>query len=230
MKRVTIRKYLVAAAAVTLALGCGGPAAAVPVDEAIGTPDQYSTPKARTLASTHHGQLVSLYESISTCLPWVNVNTHGIGFRKPKWAKEDERFLATWILIDQKDDGRFGAFPVERRASAMFSRYGVDLLRRMTALKGVAGDAGLQGYGVVLSWTKPGSDQKVNESLVFWVDKATAQGFVTRRVPATELVSRAKLNYFDGTEEHGRIALEVWEDNFTTTFKVKDAAPSAQAC
>ena len=51
MKRVTIRKYLVAAAAVTLALGCGGPAAAVPVDEAIGTPDQYSTPKARTLAS-----------------------------------------------------------------------------------------------------------------------------------------------------------------------------------
>jgi len=50
-------------------------------------------------------------------------------------------------------------------------------------------------------------------------------------VPAAELVSRAKLNYFDGTEEHGRIALEVWEDNFTTTFKVKDAAaPSTQTC
>ena len=240
MDRVTIRralraaldlKYLTVATAVTIALGCGGFAAAAPADEAIGTPDQYNSAKARTLASTHHAQLVGLYESISTCLPWVNVNTRGIGFRKPKWAKEDERYLTTWILIDQKDDGRFGAFPVERRASAMFSRYGVDLLRRMTALKGVAGDAGLQGYGVVLSWTKPGSDQKVNESLVFWVDKATAQGFVTRRVPAAELVSRAKLNYFDGTEEHGRIALEVWEANFTTTFKVKDAAtPSTQTC
>jgi hypothetical protein len=240
MDRVTIRralraaldlKYLTVATAVAIVLGCGGPAAAVPADEAIGTPDQYSTAKARTLASTHHSQLVSLYDSISTCLPWVNVNTRGIGFRKPKWAQEDDRYLTTWVLIDQKDDARFGALPVERRASAMFSRYGVDLLRRMTALKGVAGDGGLQGYGVVLSWTKPGSDQKVNESLVFWVDKATAQGFVARRVPAADLVSRAKLNYFDGTDEHGRITLEVWEDNFTTTFKVKDtAAASAQTC
>ena len=240
MDRVTIRralraaldlKYLTVATAVAIALGCSGPAAAVPADEAIGTPDQYSTAKARTLASTHHSQLVSLYDSISTCLPWVNVNSRGIGFRKPKWAQEDDRYLTTWVLIDQKDDARFGALPVERRASAMFSRYGVDLLRRMTALKGVAGDGGLQGYGVVLSWTKPGSDQKVNESLVFWVDKATAQGFVARRVPAADLVSRAKLNYFDGTDEHGRIALEVWEDNFTTTFKVKDtAAASAQTC
>ena len=242
MDRVTIRralrsaldlKYLTVATAVTMTivLGFGGPAAAVPADEAIGTPDQYSSAKARTLGSTHHGQLVSLYDSISTCLPWVSVNTRGIGFRKPKWAKEDERFLTTWVLIDQKDDGRFGALPTERRASAMFSRYGVDLLRRMTALKGVAGDGGVQGYGVVLSWTKPGSDEKVNESLVFWVDKAIAQGFVARRVPAADLVKRATLNYFDGIDERGRIALEVWEDNFTATFKVKDAAPpSVQTC
>jgi len=123
MDRVTIRralraaldlKYLTVATAVTIALS--GPAAAVPVDEAIGTPDQYNTAKARTLASAHHGQLVTLYDSISTCLPWVNVHTRGIGFRKPKWAQEDERYLATWILIDQKDDGRFGEFSKERRA------------------------------------------------------------------------------------------------------------------
>ena len=100
-----------------------------------------------------------------------------------------------------------------------------------TALKGVAGDGGVQGYGVVLSWTKPGSDEKVNESLVFWVDKAIAQGFVARRLPAADLVKRATLNYFDGIDERGRIALEVWEDNFTATFKVKDAAPhSVQTC
>ena len=170
MERVTIRralraaldlKHLTVATAVTIALGCGGPAAAAPVDEAIGTPDQYSTAKARTLASTHHSQLVSLYDSISTCLPWVNVHSRGIGFRKPKWAKEDERFLATWILIDQKDDGRFGEFAKERRASAMFSRYGVDLLRRMSALKGVAGDGGVQGYGVVQARLRPEGEREL---------------------------------------------------------------------
>src|SRR4029450_1531857 len=182
MDRVTIRralraaldlKYLTVATAVTIALS--GPAAAVPVDEAIGTPDQYNTAQARTLASAPHGQLVPLYASISTCLPWVNVHTRGIGFRKPKWAQEDERYLATWIIIDQKDDGRFGEFSKERRASAMFSRYGVALLRRMVALQGVSGDPAVQGYGVVLSWTKPGTDkagmQPVNESLGFGVGK-----------------------------------------------------------
>ena len=65
---------------------------------------------ARTLASTHHAQLVTLYDGIYHCLPWVDIRKGGIGFRKPKWAQEDERFLATWIVIDQKDDGRFGTF------------------------------------------------------------------------------------------------------------------------
>jgi hypothetical protein len=108
----------------------------------------------------------------------------------------------------------------------MFSRYGVELLRRMVALQGVAGDPAVQGYGVVLSWTKPGSDkpgaQPVNESLVFWVDKPVAQGFLARRVSGSELTTRARHTYFDGIEEHGRLSLDVWEDNFTRTFQIKD--------
>jgi hypothetical protein len=219
-------KHLTIAAVVTLGLAAAVPAGAATRDDAIGGLDQYNSVKARTLASTHHAQLVTLFDGIYHCLPWVDVQKRGIGFRKPKWAQEDDRYLATWIIIDQKDDGRFGTFPRERRASAMFSRYGVELLRRMVALQGVAGDPAVQGYGVVLSWTKPGTDkpgaQPVNESLVFWVDKSVAQGYLARRVAAAELTNRARYTYFDGIEEHGRLPLEIWEDNFTRTFQIKD--------
>lgn len=220
-------KRLTTAAVVTLALATAAVSAgAATRDDAIGGLDQYNSVKARTLASTHHAQLVTLYEGIYHCLPWVDVQKRGIGFRKPKWAQEDDRYLATWIIIDQKDDGRFGTFPKERRASAMFSRYGVDLLRRMVALQGVSGDPAVQGYGVVLSWTKPGTDkpgaQPVNESLVFWVDKSVAQSYIARRVNATEFTNRARYTYFDGIEEHGRLPLEIWEDNFIRTFQIKD--------
>jgi hypothetical protein len=219
-------KRLTTAAAVALALVAAAPAGAATRDDSIGKLDQYNSDKARTLASTHYAQLVSLYDGIYHCLPWVDIHKQGIGFRKPKWAQQDDRYLATWIIIDQKDDGHFGTFPRERRASLMFSRYGVDLLRRMVALQGVAGDPAVQGYGVVLSWTKPGTDkpgmQPVNESLVFWVDKAVAQGYLARRVSAADLTSRARYTMFDGIEEQGRLPLEVWEDNFTKTFQIKD--------
>jgi hypothetical protein len=219
-------KRLTTAVAVALALVAAASAGAATRDDAIGKLDQYNSDKARTLASTHHAQLVSLYDGIYHCLPWVDIHKQGIGFRKPKWAQQDDRYLATWIIIDQKDDGYFGTFPRERRASLMFSRYGVDLLRRMVALQGVAGDPAVQGYGVVLSWTKPGTDkpgmQPVNESLVFWVDKSVAQGYLARRVSSADLTSRARYTMFDGIEEQGRLPLEVWDDNFTKTYQIKD--------
>lgn len=227
--RLDIKKQLTIAA-VALALAAASAGAATR-DDAIGGVDQYNTQKARALASAHHAQLVNLYDGIYHCLPWVDVQKKGIGFRKPKWAQEDERYLATWILIDQKDDGRFGTFPRERRASAMFSRYGIDLLRRMAALEGVARDPGVQGYGVVLSWIKPGTDkpgmQPVNESLVFWIEKSVAQGYLTRRVAAAEFANRARYTYFDGMDEQGRLPLEIWEDNFTSTFQIKDYKPAS---
>ena len=219
-------KRLTAAIAVMAVLSQAPIVAAATRDDAIGGLDQYNSDKARTLARTYYPQMVTLYEGIYHCLPWVDIRKGGIGFRKPRWAQEDDRYLATWIIIDQKDDGRFGTFPKERRASAMFSRYGVDLLRRMASLPGVSADPAVQGYGVVLSWTKPGTDkpgmQPVNESLVFWVDKAVAQGYLAHRVAATELTGRARYTYFDGIEEQGRLPLEVWDDNFTKTFQIKN--------
>jgi hypothetical protein len=207
------------------------PAAA---DDAIMNVDQYKTAKARTLATTHLPLLKQMREEIYHCMPWVGVQKAGIGFRQPKGAVEDDRYLSVWIVIDQDEDPRFAALSPERRASAMFSRYGTDLLRRMAQLTPVANDHNVKGYSVVLSWLKPGTGrqaQPVNETLALWSDKQTALGYLARRIPASEFTRRAKFNVFDGTQDMGRLALEVWEDSFVRTFKVANyEAPKGQRC
>ena len=62
-------------------------------------------------------------------------------------------------------------------------------------------------------------------------DKQTALGFLAKRVPAGEFTRRAKFNVFDGVEDKGRLALEVWEDSFVRTYKVANLeAPKGQRC
>jgi hypothetical protein len=218
-------------AALALILFIPVPAAA---DDSIMSVDQYKTAKARTLATTHQPLLKQMREEIYHCMPWVGVQKAGIGFRQPKGATEDDRYLSVWIVIDQDEDPRFAALPPERRASAMFSRYGTDLLRRMSHLQAVASDPNVKGYSVVLSWLKPGSGgqvQPVNETLALWSDKQTALGFLAKRVPAGEFTRRAKFNVFDGTQDMGRLALEVWDDSFVRTYKVANYdAPKGQRC
>jgi len=207
------------------------PAAA---DDAIMPVDQYKTAKARTLATTHQPLLKQVREEIYHCMPWVGVQKAGIGFRQPKGAVEDDRYLSVWIVIDQDEDARFSALPTERRASAMFSRYGTDLLRRMAALQPLVADPDVRGFSVVLSWLKPGTGgavQPVNETLALWSDKQTTLGFLAKRVPAGEFTRRAKFNVFDGVQDMGRLPLEVWEDSFVRTHKVANyEAPKGQRC
>jgi hypothetical protein len=207
------------------------PAAA---DDAIMAIDQYKTPKARTLATTYQPVLQQVREEIYHCMPWVGVQKAGIGFRQPKGAVEDDRYLSVWIVIDQEEDARFAALPAERRASAMFSRYGTDLLRRMASHQALVADPHVQGFSVVLSWLKPGTGgavQPVNETLAFFVDKQTTMGYLAKRVPASELTRRAKFSLFDGVQDMGRLPLEVWEDSFVRTFKVANyETPKGQRC
>lgn len=211
-------------------------AASIPVasaDDAILSLEQYRTPKARTLASTYHPQLVQIREQIYHCMPWVGVQPGGIGFRQPKGASDDDRYLSIWIVIDQADDPKFAAMPPDRRASAMMSRYGTDLLRRMAAIQPVVNDANVFGFSVVLSWLKPGtrSGQPVNETLALFIDKGTALQYLNRRIQGAEFVKRAKFNLFDGTQEIGRVALDVWEDGFTKNFQVVGyEVPKGQGC
>ena len=207
------------------------PAAA---DDAIMAIDQYKTPKARTLATTYQPVLQQVREEIYHCMPWVGVQKAGIGFRQPKGAVEDDRYLSVWIVIDQEEDARFAALPAERRASAMFSRYGTDLLRRMASHQALVADPNVQGFSVVLSWLTPGTGgavQPVNETLAFFVDKQTTMGYLAKRVPASELTRRAKFSLFDGVQDMGRLPLEVWEDSFVRTFKVANyETPKGQRC
>ena len=154
MSRFVVRRL----AALALIFFVPVPAAA---DDAIMSMDQYKTSKARTLATTHESQLKRMREEIYYCMPWVGVQKSGIGFRQPRFAVEDDRYLSVWIVIDQDEDARFSALPPERRASAMLSRYGTDLLRRMTSIQPVVADPNVYGFSVVLSWLKPGTGKFV---------------------------------------------------------------------
>ena len=207
------------------------PAAA---DDAIMAIDQYKTAKARTLATTYQPVLKQVREEIYHCMPWVGVQKAGIGFRQPKGAVEDDRYLSVWIVIDQEEDARFSALPAERRASAMFSRYGTDLLRRMASHQALVADPNVQGFSVVLSWLKPGTGgavQPVNETLAFFIDKQTTMSYLAKRTSASELTRRAKFSLFDGVQDMGRMPLEVWEDSFVRTYKVSNyEAPKGQKC
>ncbi len=228
MSRFVVRRI----AALALIIFAPVPAAA---DDAIMSVDQYKSVKARNLATTHQPLLKQIREEIYQCMPWVGVQKAGIGFRQPKGAAEDDRYLSVWIVIDQDEDARFAALPAERRASAMFSRYGTDLLRRMAALQPLVADPNVQGFSVVLSWLKPGtgggSVQPVNETLALFVDKQTALAFLGKRVAAAEFTRRAKFSVFDGVQDMGRLPLEVWEDSFVRTFKVANyEAPKGQRC
>jgi len=227
------KRGAVAVLAVLLTLAFVSPSIAAPEDSI--TPlDQYNTAKARALASTYKPQLLRFYEHVYWCLPWLGVAKNGIGFRQPKGITTDDRYLSVWVMIDQTDDGSFAAMPRERRVSAMFSRYGVDLLRRLTAMTSAASDADLTGFSVVLSWPKPGlpPDRPVSETLALFVDKASLADFLAKRLEPTEFASRVKLSVFDGKDPLTPGKLEIWEDTFNSTYKLKgyEVPPKEAKC
>jgi hypothetical protein len=191
--------------------------------------EKYTTAKAKSLANAHRLRLLEFSEQIYNCLPWLSVYPGGLGFPKYKDSAGDDRYLSTWIYVDQREDPVFAALPQERRVSAMFSRYGVDILRRMAALADVVDDGDVAGLSVVLSWLKPGTSrpgqQPVNETFALFIDKATATDFLAKRMGPEEFVSRAKFKLFDGLDLVGRVPLEVWDDSFNSTYKVANYDP-----
>lgn len=226
MSQRTLMRCSAAALAAAVVLMSAAPVMAQS-DSALIPLDKYTTQKAKTLGLTYRTRLLQFYEQIYNCMPWVSVRPNGIGFPRRKGDDTDYRYLSVWISVDQSDDGSFAALPQDRRVSAMFSRYGVDMLRRMTALKDVASDVNLDGFSVVLSWLKPGTAniQPVNETLALFVDKATLQDFLAKRLPAAEFANRAKFTLYDGQDPVGRVPLEVWEDSFNSTYKLENYEP-----
>jgi len=206
----------------------GGVSHAAPED-ALMPLEKYTTSKGKSLASAHRIRLLQFSAQIYNCLPWLDVRPGGLGFPRARDSQDDDRYLSTWIYVDQREDAVFAALPQERRVSAMFSRYGVDMLRRMAALADVVDDSDVTGLSVVLSWLKPGTSrpgrQAVTETFSLFIGKATLRDFLAKRVSAEEFTNRAKFNLFDGVDLVGRVPIEVWEDPFNETYKAANIVP-----
>jgi len=219
------RSLLIALVLVALA----GGAVAAPPEEAIVALDKYTTEKARTLATTFTPQLRQIYNRVYHCRPWLDVRKGGLGFTRAVGQPGDDRFLNIWVWVEQEITPEFaGLGSAARRASAMFSRHGVDLLRHLAADARVFGDPALAGYSVILTWLKPDGrvgNEETAETLGVFADKSAVQAFLAKQISAREFVEKATIVAFDGKDRLGRLPLEVWEDNFATTFKLKNYEP-----
>ncbi|KRT72044.1 MAG: hypothetical protein XU13_C0031G0021 [Candidatus Rokubacteria bacterium CSP1-6] len=219
------RSLLIALVLVALA----GGAVAAPPEEAIVALDKYTTEKARTLATTFTPQLRQIYNRVYHCRPWLDVRKGGLGFTRAVGQPGDDRFLNIWVWVEQEITPEFaGLGSAARRASAMFSRHGVDLLRHLAADARVFGDPALAGYSVILTWLKPDGrvgNEETAETLGVFADKSSVQAFLAKQISAREFVEKATIVAFDGKDRLGQLPLEVWEDNFATTFKLKNYEP-----
>lgn len=198
-------------------------------EDALRSVEKYTTVREKSLASVHRTRLLQFAAQIYNCLPWLAVYPGELGFRQARDNRGDALYLSMWIWVDQREDPAFAALSQERRVSAMFSRYGVDMLRRMAELSDVLDDRNVTGLSVVLSWLKPGTSrpgrQAVNETLALFVDKATAVDFLAKRVAPDEFTNRSQFTFFDGMDAVGRVPIEVWEDSFNSTYKVNSYEP-----
>ncbi len=199
-------------------------AAAAPNEDRVLPVEQYTSDKARTLATTHAGALRELNAGIYHCMPWVEVQKHSIGFFRPKHITGDDRHLSLRIYIEQDPSPEFARLRVEDRASAMFSRYVGPLLRRMTKDPAVAADPALDGFTLILEWMKQAQrasgDRPVHETIAIFIEKADARDYLAGAVPITEMAAKTRVLGFDGETALGAIRLAVWDDNFVKTYKV----------
>lgn len=216
-----MRSLLTAIMVLVLVGGVG----AVPPEETIVPLEKYTTEKGRALATTFGGELRRLYDRVTRCRPWLEVRPGGLSFSRPAGAAGDDRYLNIWVWVNQTITPEFAALSPARRASAMFSRHGVELLRQLAADAGIFADPALTGYSVILTWLKPdgraGGAEKA-ETLAVFADKTTVRAFLAKRMAAAEFVRRVTMVAFDGADRLGRPPLEIWEDKFyvpTTTAR-----------
>lgn len=186
--------------------------------------DKYTTEKARALARAHMGALRELNAFIYHCVPWVETEKQSIGFFKPKYLSEDDRYLSIRIFIEQDPSPAFAALDHGNRAAAMFSRYVGFLLKTMTKGPGILSDPGIGGFIAILEWRKQdGSEltgRPVHETIAVYVPKPLAEEYLSRTIQIGELARRAKVLGWDGEKALGDLKLPAWEDTFVYTYKV----------
>lgn len=201
-------------------------ALAAPREDRVVPADAYTSEKARALARTHASALRQLNAFIYHCIPWVEVQKESIGFFKPKNASRDERYLSVRLFIEQEPSPQFASMGMQERASSMFSRYVGPVLRRMTSPPGLLGDAALDGFTVILEWLKhapqSASARPVHETIAIFLEKPAVVDYVAGRVPTRELATKARVLAWDGQTALGALRVSAWDDNFVSTFKIKN--------
>jgi hypothetical protein len=208
----------------TIVVTAVAPALAVaPEDELVLPMEQYSSEKARRLATTHSTALRELGRTVYHCLPWLEVKKESIGFFRPKGATQDDRYLSARVYIEQDPSPQFSQLRVEDRAAAMFSRYVRPLLTRMTASRALVNDPALDGFTVILEWLKQSpkkNDRPVHETIAIFVPKSAATEYLSGRVQIGQLAQSARVLAWDGETSIGALHLTAWDDDFVATYKV----------
>jgi hypothetical protein len=214
------RRSVATALAVVLVVGVGALAQAGPSDYVMPV-EKHTTAKGRALAARYQPQLLQFSDYVYHCLPYLEIR-NGLGFKRVPKETTDNRYVAVWVRAEQATDAVFAALPMDRQASAMFSRYAMPMLRRLSTIPGFQSDPDIYGFSVAVEWVKPGSDpnRPTMEILAMFADQASTRAFLGKTLPAGEYIQRMKLTFFDGDKEVGRLPIEVWEDNFVGTYKV----------
>jgi hypothetical protein len=217
------------AAALGLALFLEGARAesATPIDEKILPLEQYTTDKGRALATKYSQDLRALNAGIYHCMPWVEVDKHSISFQRPRHLlPADARYLSLRVFVEQDPSPAFARLPLQDRASAMYSRYVVPVLRRMTKNAGLTADPDVDGFTIILDWLKQSAatkgDRPVHETIAVFIDRATAADFLAGRATARQMADRAQILGWDGDTPVGPLRVTLYKDDFVATYKVKN--------
>jgi hypothetical protein len=209
-----------------LVLASAGGAVAAPSEDTVLPLETYTSEKGRTLARTHAGALRELNAYLYHCMPWVEVQKQSIGFFRPKNAAQDDRYLSIRIFVEQEPSSQFASLAVEERASSMFSRYVGPMIQRMAAHVPPAGDPGLDGFTVIVEWLKQHAggamDRPIHETMAVFVDRSLALEYLAGTVAARDLATRARVMAWDGADALGPLRVSAWEDNFVSTYKVRN--------
>ena len=176
-------------------------------EEALLPLPQYRAADARALAEAHAAELRRLYDDVRRCVPELDFFQPGIGFRKPRGKPQLAPHLSVWMVATES--GGPGGDDLAARAADAFERYGGRLLRRLLARDPVRADGRVGGYGVVLSWLRSQGDERMGETMVVFVDTASATGFAGGALGARDLLARADIRLFDGDAEKASMRIPV---------------------
>lgn len=160
----------------------------------------YSTPKARYLGANYKDNLDRMVGSITANPRTANLqfannlsSVGGIGFFTHSATKTpDERYLEVVLATTESFDGRNDH---SEKIHRLFSLYGSELLKIMSADQDLYQDREFSGYGLNLSWQNVGADPAKNraafERAILYFPKVRARSFVRQELSQNEFLADA---------------------------------------